>query len=205
MYSYHPIMYWSVKLFGWPFTPHNANLSIQRIHNKHNLMLVKFPRVPVTLAPWYTWYTKVTLVHMVLVHWHYSVLVSPSTVLLLTSGTVDISHTFFGWLSDNGILQLWASVRISLWPDVDFQWCHCVCISSANLRIAYMYTCTSEQPIALLIVFCVIVVSQNNSLLHLIVFCVNVVSQESSLLQLWAVVVSPSTRLSAPSLHQARK
>ena len=47
-------MYWSVKLFGWPFTPHNANLSIQRIHNKHNLMLVKFPRVPVTPAPWYS-------------------------------------------------------------------------------------------------------------------------------------------------------
>ena len=153
MYSYHPILYWSVKLFGWPFTPHNANLSIQRIHNKHNLMLVKFPRVPVTPAPCYTWYTNGTSLY----HWYTGTTWCLSALprcLLLTSGTVDISHTFFGWLSDNGILQLWASVRISLWPDVDFQWCHCVCISSANFRIAYMYTCTSEQPIVLNCLLC---------------------------------------------------
>ena len=150
-------MYWIVKLFGWPFTPHNANLSIQRIHNKHNLMLVKFPRVPVTLAPWYS-------VHQGNIGTHGTI----GTLALLGAcqpfhgAVVNLRHCRYfphilrlaEWQWNSSIVR----VRISLRPQVDFQLCMrciCVCISSGNHQAAPVHIISVSrcgiwgQPIAL--------------------------------------------------------
>ena len=105
-----------------------------------------------------TVYTKVTLAHMVqLVHWHYSVVVSPSMV-----PAVNLRHCRYfphilrlaEWQWNSSIVR----VRISLRPQVDFQLCMrciCVCISSGNHQAAPVHIISVSrcgiwgQPIAL--------------------------------------------------------